>query len=66
MGARPRPWRTWGYPTVKAVTAAKSRHTRGHQGQASIKDMVLVNNSRLSVQPVKASEWKTICKMAGV
>ncbi|MEM1107165.1 MAG: EVE domain-containing protein [Planctomycetota bacterium] len=25
--------------------------------------MVLVNNSRLSVQPVTATEWKHICKM---
>lgn len=28
--------------------------------------MVLVNNSRLSVQPVSAAEWKEICKMGGV
>ncbi|WP_414464459.1 EVE domain-containing protein [Hyphomicrobium sp. B1] len=28
--------------------------------------MVLVNNSRLSVQPVAADEWKEICKMGGV
>jgi predicted RNA-binding protein with PUA-like domain len=29
-------------------------------------DMVLVKNSRLSVQPVTASEWKTVCRMAGL
>jgi len=29
-------------------------------------DMVLVNNSRLSVQPVTASEWAAICKLGGV
>jgi predicted RNA-binding protein with PUA-like domain len=28
--------------------------------------MVLVKNSRLSVQPVTAAEWRTICKMAGL
>jgi predicted RNA-binding protein with PUA-like domain len=28
--------------------------------------MVLVNNSRLSVQPVSADEWKEICKLGGV
>lgn len=28
--------------------------------------MVLVKNSRLSVQPVTASEWAIICKMGGV
>ena len=29
-------------------------------------EMVLVNNSRLSVQPVTAAEWKRVCKMAGL
>jgi predicted RNA-binding protein with PUA-like domain len=29
----------------------------------ALKDMVLVNNSRLSVQPVTEAEWRTICKM---
>jgi predicted RNA-binding protein with PUA-like domain len=28
--------------------------------------MVLVNNSRLSVQPVAEAEWKFICKLGGV
>jgi predicted RNA-binding protein with PUA-like domain len=30
------------------------------------KDMILVNNSRLSVQPVSGAEWKAICKMGGL
>jgi predicted RNA-binding protein with PUA-like domain len=29
-------------------------------------DMVLVKNSRLSVQPVTAEEWRVICDMAGL
>jgi predicted RNA-binding protein with PUA-like domain len=29
-------------------------------------EMVLVKNSRLSVQPVKPQEWKRICKMGGL
>ena len=29
-------------------------------------EMVLVKNSRLSVQPVKADEWAEICRMGGV
>ncbi len=29
-------------------------------------DMVLVKNSRLSVQPVTAKEWKTVCKTGGL
>jgi len=33
--------------------------------EAKLKDMVLVVNSRLSVQPVTEAEWSHICKMAG-
>ena len=29
-------------------------------------DMVLVKNSRLSVQPVRDEEWKIICEMGGL
>ena len=29
-------------------------------------DMVLVNNTRLSVQPVTADEWRIICDLGGV
>jgi predicted RNA-binding protein with PUA-like domain len=32
----------------------------------ALEDMVLVNNSRLSVQPVQAAEWLEICRMGGV
>ena len=28
-------------------------------------DMVLVNNTRLSVQPVTEKEWAVICEMGG-
>ena len=28
--------------------------------------MVLVNNSRLSVQPVTPAEWKEVCRMGGI
>jgi len=31
-----------------------------------LKNMVLVNNSRLSVQPVTAEEWKIVCELGGV
>lgn len=30
-----------------------------------LKDMVLVNNTRLSVQPVTAEEWQIICDLGG-
>ncbi|NBT32169.1 MAG: EVE domain-containing protein, partial [Rhodobacteraceae bacterium] len=29
-------------------------------------DMVLVKNSRLSVQPVTPDEWAVICEMGGI
>ena len=32
----------------------------------ALSDMVLANNSRLSVQPVTPAEWKLICKMGGL
>ncbi len=31
-----------------------------------LKDMVLVNNTRLSVQPVSAEEWSFLCRLGGV
>ncbi|MES1991560.1 MAG: EVE domain-containing protein [Pseudomonadota bacterium] len=31
-----------------------------------LSNMVLVKNSRLSVQPVTPAEWKLICKMSGL
>ncbi len=31
-----------------------------------LKDMVLVKNSRLSVQPVTDAEWKLICRLCGL
>ncbi len=34
--------------------------------EPELQDMVLANNSRLSVQPVTATEWKTIRKMGGL
>jgi predicted RNA-binding protein with PUA-like domain len=36
------------------------------KGETKLKDMVLFNNSRLSVQPVTEAEWKLICKMGGL
>lgn len=33
------------------------------KAEEKLNDMVLVNNSRLSVQPVTKAEWKLICKM---
>ncbi len=32
----------------------------------ALADMVLVNNSRLSVQPVTDGQWRTVCTLGGV
>ena len=34
--------------------------------EPKLEEMVLVNNSRLSVQPVTPAEWRIICKMGKV
>ena len=34
--------------------------------EPKLKDMILVNNSRLSVQPVTDAEWKIVCAMGGL
>jgi predicted RNA-binding protein with PUA-like domain len=36
------------------------------KAEPKLAGMVLVNNSRLSVQPVTAGEWKLVCKMGGL
>jgi predicted RNA-binding protein with PUA-like domain len=34
--------------------------------QPGLEAMVLVNNSRLSVQPVTAEEWSIVCALGGL
>ena len=34
--------------------------------QPGLEKMVLVNNTRLSVQPVTAEEWQIVCRLGGV
>ncbi len=36
------------------------------KAEPRLKEMVLINNSRLSVQPVTEAEWKIVCDMGGV
>lgn len=36
------------------------------KAEPKLKDMVLVKNSRLSVQPVSASEWSIMCRLGGL
>ena len=47
-------------PLQKPVTLAEIR------ADERLADMVLVKNSRLSVQPVSAGEWQIICRAGGV
>jgi predicted RNA-binding protein with PUA-like domain len=57
----------WVVVDVKAVApAAKPVTLQAIKAEPKLKDMVLVRNSRLSVQPVTAHEWKLVCKMGGV
>src|SRR5438093_151573 len=49
-----------GEDVPKPVTLAQCKADK------RLKDMVLVNNSRLSVQPVSAEEWKIVCSLGGV
>jgi predicted RNA-binding protein with PUA-like domain len=49
-----------GKPLPKPVTLADIRK------ESKLADMVLVKNSRLSVQPVSAAEWALVCKMGGL
>ena len=49
--------------TVKPVTTPVT--LADCKANPKLEKMVLVNNSRLSVQPVTAAEWKEVCRMAG-
>lgn len=57
----------WVVVDVKAAASAPRPVTlQTIKAEPKLKDMVLVKNSRLSVQPVSAEEWKTVFKMAGL
>lgn len=57
----------WGFPCVKAIEKLPTPVTLADVKQNPKLDaMVLVKNSRLSVQPVTANEWKLVCKMGGL
>ena len=57
----------WECVDVAAVEPAKTAVTLEEiKGIPELADMVLLKNSRLSVQPVTESEWRLLCKMCGV
>ncbi|MGI9384399.1 MAG: EVE domain-containing protein [Methyloligellaceae bacterium] len=57
----------WHCVDVAAVEAMPAPVTLDQiKGEPKLEEMVLVKNSRLSVQPVTAAEWKVVCKMGGL
>ena len=57
----------WECVDIKAVGPVKTPITLEMcKNDPRLSEMVLVNNSRLSVQPVSADEWAVICDMAGI
>lgn len=57
----------WDCVDIKALEALpKPVSLDDIKAREDLAEMVLVKNSRLSVQPVTETEWKIICKMGGL
>ena len=57
----------WECVDIKAVAAVKTPVTLDMiKADPRLSEMVLVRNSRLSVQPVTEAEWRIVCELAGV
>jgi predicted RNA-binding protein with PUA-like domain len=57
----------WECVDVSAVEALLRPVTLAEiKSDPRLKDMVLVKNARLSVQPVTEKEWSIVCKLAGL
>ena len=57
----------WECVDIKALEPAKTPVTLEQiKSDERLSDMILVNNSRLSVQPVTETEWRIICDLAGL
>jgi predicted RNA-binding protein with PUA-like domain len=57
----------WECVDIKAVKDVPKPVTLDHiKADKRLAKMVLVNNSRLSVQPVTDEEWKIVCELGGV
>ena len=57
----------WDCVDIKALEQAKTPVTLEQiKADDQLSKMVLVNNSRLSVQPVTEDEWRIICDLAGL
>jgi len=57
----------WVVVDVKALEPLRQPVTLDAiKAEPTLKDMALIKQSRLSVQPVTAAEWKTVCSMGGL
>ena len=57
----------WECVDVRAVREVPTPPTLDDiKANPKLAKMVLVNNSRLSVQPVADDEWKEVCRMGGI
>jgi predicted RNA-binding protein with PUA-like domain len=57
----------WECVDVEAVESLKNPVSLEQiKSDPALADMVLVNNSRLSVQPVSQEQWHHICKLGGL
>ena len=57
----------WDCVDVVAITDLKRPVTLAEiKATPTLKDMVLVRNSRLSVQPVSPREWSIVCRLGGL
>ncbi|MDW4498105.1 EVE domain-containing protein [Sulfitobacter sp. D35] len=57
----------WECVDIKAVTPVETPVTLDDiKAEERLSEMVLVKNSRLSVQPVTDAEWEIVCDMAGI
>lgn len=62
-----KPGEPWVAVDVKAVAPMPRPVTLAAiKAEPKLKTMVLLNNSRLSVQPVTPEEWKLVCKTGGL
>ncbi|WP_415405086.1 EVE domain-containing protein [Tateyamaria sp. SN3-11] len=57
----------WECVDIKAIAPVQTAVTLEMvKGDERLAEMALIRNSRLSVQPVTADEWRIVCEMAGV
>ncbi len=57
----------WDCVDIRAVESLPSPVTLAQcRDEPRLKDMVLVNNTRLSVQPVTEEEWRVVCELGGL